>query len=61
MKSNKAKVQKIRDELSDVVIYCLSMANSIEIDPSDSVLEKLEIDRRKYPADLYKGRADLDP
>ena len=59
LKRDKEKMQKIKEELSDVVIYCLSMANSIDIDLSDSVLEKLELDKRKYPADLYEGKAHL--
>jgi len=60
LKRDKEKMRKIKEELSDVVIYCLSMANSIDIDLSDSVLEKLELDKQKYPADLYEGKAHLD-
>lgn len=58
---DKERMQKIKEELSDVVIYCLSMANSTGIDLSDSVLEKLELDKKKYPTDLYKGKAHLSP
>jgi dCTP diphosphatase len=56
---DKERRQRIREELSDVVIYCLSMANSIDIDLSDAVLEKLELAKRKYPTDLYRGKAHL--
>jgi NTP pyrophosphatase (non-canonical NTP hydrolase) len=56
---DKEKRQRIREELSDVVIYCLGMANSIDIDLSDAILEKLELAKRKYPTDLYRGKAHL--
>jgi dCTP diphosphatase len=59
-KKDKAKIQRIKEELSDVIIYCLSMANAIDVDLSDAILEKLEQNKSKYPTDLYKGRAYLD-
>jgi len=37
------------------------MANALELDLTKAVLEKLQFDRKKYPADLYRGRAHLDP
>ncbi len=47
----------IGEELADVVIYGLSLANSIDLDLSDAVLAKLAKDEEKYPADTYRGRA----
>lgn len=58
-KKNPSKLQKIKEELADVTIYCLSMANTLEIDLTSTVLDKLEQNRRKYPADSYKGKAYL--
>ena len=60
LSKDKTKIQRIKEELSDVIIYCLSMANAIDIDLSDAILEKLEQNKNKYPTDLYKGRAYLD-
>ncbi len=55
-----SKMNRIRDELADVFIYCLSMANALEIDLSSAVSEKLSKNEAKYPADKYFGRARLE-
>lgn len=54
-----AKVEQLKEELADVFIYCLSMANAMNIDVASSVMRKLEINRKKYPAELYRGKARL--
>ena len=51
--------QHIREELADVVIYCLSLANAMEVDLSEAVLEKLSLSARKYPAQAYRERFHL--
>lgn len=45
------KLVKLRHELADVVIYCLSMANVTKIDLSEAVREKMEMNARKYPTE----------
>lgn len=57
LKIDPSKVKRVEEELADVVIYCLSMANTLEVDLAKAVLEKIELNEKKYPADLYKGRA----
>ena len=47
----------VEDELADVLIYCLSLANAIECDLSDATVRKLAKNERKYPADEWRGRA----
>ena len=54
-----AKVKQLKEELADVFIYCLSMANAMDIDLASSVIHKLEINRKKYPAEVYRGKARL--
>lgn len=56
-KINPSKVKRVEEELADVVIYCLSMANIFEIDLARAIFEKVELNEKKYPADLYKGKA----
>ena len=58
-KNRPPKVQRIKEELADVVIYCLSMANTLNIDLTTAILEKLEQNKKKYPQKQYKGKADL--
>jgi NTP pyrophosphatase (non-canonical NTP hydrolase) len=47
---------EIADELADVVIYCLSMSNTCEIDLSEAVLAKLARNETRFPVDAFGGR-----
>jgi NTP pyrophosphatase (non-canonical NTP hydrolase) len=55
-----SKMTSIKDELADVLIYCLSMSNVLDIDISEIVSEKLSKNEVKYPANKYFGRAHLE-
>jgi dCTP diphosphatase len=48
--------ERVRQELADVLIYCLSLSNALSIDISDAVGDKLGIAAQKYPAEAYRGR-----
>lgn len=45
------------EELADVVNYCILMADALDVDLEQIVLEKLEKNRRKYPIEKAKGIA----
>jgi len=47
----------VEDELADVFVYCLSLANAIGCDLSDVTARKLAKNERKYPAGEWRGRA----
>ncbi|RYP85005.1 hypothetical protein DL770_005105 [Monosporascus sp. CRB-9-2] len=47
--------KRVREELADVLTYCLLLANRIGADPDQIVLEKLEVTRKKYPVDKARG------
>lgn len=49
--------EKIKDELADVFIYAILMANDLGVNIEDLILRKLEINKLKYPVDKYKGTA----
>jgi NTP pyrophosphatase (non-canonical NTP hydrolase) len=49
-------IDRIREELADVVIYCLSMANALDIDITTAVKNKVIANARKYPIERYKGK-----
>lgn len=49
---------KVRDELADVLTYCLLLADQLHFDPGQIVLDKLEKTREKYPAELARGRSE---
>jgi dCTP diphosphatase len=39
----------VAEEVADVIIYCLALANQAEFDISTAVRSKLESGRRRYP------------
>ena len=49
--------KEIEDELADIVSFCLNFANSIDIDISTAVRNKIEKNSKKYPEDKAKGVA----
>jgi len=53
--SAEADPKRVREELADVLTYCLLLANRIGADPDQIVLEKLEVTRKKYPVDKARG------
>lgn len=47
--------KRVREELADVLTYCLHLCRKIGADPEEIVLEKLEITKMKYPVEKFKG------
>ena len=47
----------IGEELADIVIYSLSLANTLGLDLSETVLAKMEKNVRKYPSEKVRGKA----
>jgi len=46
----------VTDELADILIYCLSLSNALDLDVSSAVLGKLQTNEQRYPADEFRGR-----
>lgn len=53
-KKNKAKMENIKDELADVLIYCVIMSVLLGLDTKKIIRDKLERTRTKYPAALMR-------
>jgi NTP pyrophosphatase (non-canonical NTP hydrolase) len=51
-----AELAAVTDELADIVIYCLSLSNALDLDVSSAVLGKLRANEHRYPADDFRGR-----
>jgi NTP pyrophosphatase (non-canonical NTP hydrolase) len=51
------KLQQVREEIGDVLIYLIRLADKLGIDPAEAAVEKLEVNRVKYPADKVRGSA----
>ena len=39
----------IKDEVADIMIYCLSLCNKLNIDIEEAILKKMEKNKKKYP------------
>jgi NTP pyrophosphatase (non-canonical NTP hydrolase) len=48
---------QIRHEMADVLTYLIRLADKMEVDLYEAVLEKMELNRRKYPAEQVRGDA----
>ena len=45
------KIDKIREELADVVNYCILMADACGLDLDEIVREKVKLNNEKYPVE----------
>ena len=52
-----AKVEKIREELADVLNFAFQMADRYGLDIKEIMLEKIRKNADKYPVDKAKGSA----
>src|SRR3989344_3645628 len=57
VKKNPEKIEEIKKELADVLIYALEMAALLELDTADIVRKKLDHVAKKYPAELMRKNA----
>ena len=55
---SEADEARIKDELADVLTYCILLADHFRLDPYDLVIEKLEKTKQKYPVEKSKGKSD---
>ena len=46
----------VADELADIVIYCLSLSNALDLDISSAVIGKLQTNEHRYPVNEFRGR-----
>ena len=49
---------KLKEELADVLIYALLLAEKHQLNISNIVEEKIQANNRKYPIEIAKGRSD---
>jgi NTP pyrophosphatase (non-canonical NTP hydrolase) len=54
--SDPERMERIRDEVADVLIYLLFLSNDLGIDLPEAVREKVVKNREKYPVSDYRGR-----
>nr|WP_307991493.1 nucleotide pyrophosphohydrolase [uncultured Niameybacter sp.] len=54
---NQHKLDEVSDELADVMIYCLYMADALGVSAEEIMLKKIEKNEKKYPVSKSKGNS----
>jgi NTP pyrophosphatase (non-canonical NTP hydrolase) len=49
--------EAVKDELADVLVYCLRICDVLKIDPYQAIQSKMGKNAAKYPVHLAKGSA----
>lgn len=52
-----AKLEQVRHEMADVLVYLVRLADKLDVDLGAAVEEKMILNRAKYPADKVRGDA----
>lgn len=55
--ANREAVQAAGEEVADVLCYLLGMANQLDLDLSEALRAKMVKNRKKYPAEEFRGRS----
>ena len=50
-----AKSEKVKEELADVILYCLYLAHHYNFDVKEILVEKIKRNAQKYPVEKAKG------
>jgi len=58
VRNDPEKLEKIKKELADVLLYCIDMAVLLDLDTEKLITEKLEYISKKYPAELMRKHAE---
>lgn len=56
--SNEGKQEKIKEELADVLNYCVLMADACGLDIDEIVQEKIKVNNEKNPVNKAKGKRE---
>ena len=51
------KLQEVRYEMADVLVYLVRLADKLDVDLFSAVQEKMVLNRAKYPAEQVRGDA----
>ena len=54
---NSKDLQSVKEELADIFIYLIRIADKFDIDLEEAVLDKLKLNAEKYPVELSKDNA----
>ena len=50
-------LEEVKSELADILNYSLLLADRLNIDPMQIVLDKMKVTAKKYPVEKAKGKS----
>jgi len=56
--SHPIDTENIKEEISDIVAYCLLLCDHYSFDLKEILLQKIEKNEKKYPIDKSYGKSD---
>lgn len=55
--SKEKNIENLKNELADVLIYCVLLADHYQLDLEEIIEAKLKENEKKYPVELVKGKS----
>ena len=55
---NDYNLEDVKDELADVLIYCIDLSNKLNLDIDELIMRKMKKNKEKYPIDKSKGKSN---
>ncbi len=47
----------VKEELADVLVYCIDLANKLDLDMDEIIMAKMQKNKEKYPISKAKGKS----
>ena len=55
--ADEKEMHHVRDEMADVFIYLVRLADKLNVDIEEAVMEKIELNESRYPVELSRGNS----
>lgn len=54
--AKETKIDEIKEELADILIYSYMMASTLDVDVDELIFNKLKVNNEKYPVEKVKSK-----
>lgn len=51
------ELDDVKDELADVLVYCIQMAETLGLDIDELIMRKMDKNEKKYPVEKSRGNS----
>jgi len=55
--TNDLNINNVKDELADVMNYCLLLCDKLNLNPEEIILDKIKKNEGKYPVDKARNKS----